>query len=105
MSETSGGCLKTLVNICDEPCTEAAAKGGSVENELVIRIRSKGQHFCVQINNPYSGGYLLYDHKFKNVRIEGFNEKHLCAGDRERRQKRGVVANVNQHAKGCQPVR
>ena len=76
-----------------------------MENELVIRIRNEGQHFCVQIVGDGSGGYTLYDHKFKSVRIEGFNEKHLCAGDRERRQKRGVVANVNQHAKGCQPVR
>ena len=58
-----------------------------MQNELVIRIRNEGQHFCVQIVGDGSGGYALYDHKFKSVRIEGFGEQHYMAGDRERRQK------------------
>ena len=62
-----------------------------MENELVIRIRSEGQHFCVQINNPYSGGYLLYDHKFKNVRIEGFNEKQTRSRRKRQPTRKGAT--------------
>jgi hypothetical protein len=58
-----------------------------MQKELVIRIRSEGKHFCVQICGDGSGGYTLYDHKFKSVRIEGFGEQHYCAGSRKRRQK------------------
>ena len=58
-----------------------------MQNELVIRIRNEGQHFCVQIVGDGSGGYSLYDHKFKSVRIEGFGEQHYNAYDCERRQK------------------
>ena len=58
-----------------------------MEKELVIRIRNEGHHFCVQITGGANGGYLLYDHKFKSVRIEGFGEQHYILGDQERRLK------------------